>query len=87
MNREYNKEELLRENEEYLSQIISGSPVPTFVIDNNHIVTHFNKACESLTNIKAKDIIGTKDQWKAFYKKERPVMADFILDGASDNSI
>ena len=87
MNREYNKDELLRENEEYLSQIISGSPVPTFVIDNNHIVTHFNKACESLTNIKAKDIIGTKDQWKAFYKKERPVMADFILDGASDNSI
>ncbi len=87
MSCEYSKDELLKENKEYLSQIISGNPIPTFVIDNNHIVTHFNKACETLTNIKAVDIIGTKEQWKAFYKEERPVMADFILDGASDNSI
>ncbi len=87
MNNEYSKEEILRENKEYLSQIISGSPIPTFIIDKNHIVTHFNKACEALTKIKSEDIIGTRDQWKAFYKEKRPVMADFILDGESDNNI
>ncbi len=87
MNNEYSNEDILRENKEYLSQIIAGSPIPTFVIDKNHIVTHFNKACEALTKIKSKDIIGTRDQWKAFYKENRPVMADFILDGASDNNI
>lgn len=87
MNSPTNKEEILKESREYLSQIISGSPIPTFVIDNNHIVTHFNKACETLTGINAEDIIGTGNQWKAFYKSKRPVMADFILDEASDEKI
>ncbi len=77
----------LQETPEYLSEIVSGNPIPTFVIDKNHRVTHFNKACETLTGIPAGDIIGTKEQWRAFYKEERPVMADFILDGASASNI
>lgn len=73
-------EKFIRDSKEMLSQMISGSPIPTFVIDRNHRVTHFNKACEMLTGIPATDIIGTNQQWKAFYSKERPVMADIILD-------
>lgn len=70
----------LEESEKKLSQIVEGSSVPTFVIDNNHTVTHWNRACENLTGVSAHEVIGTGKQWSAFYSKERPVMADLILD-------
>ncbi len=63
-----------------VTQMVDGSPIPTFVIDRNHVVTHFNKACERLTGINACDMVGTRHQWKAFYAEERPVMADMILE-------
>ncbi|MBW2646790.1 MAG: PAS domain-containing protein [Deltaproteobacteria bacterium] len=73
-------EEALRENEQRLSQIVQGSSIPTFVIDTNHIITYWNKACENLTGISASEMIGTPKQWLAFYSAERPVMADLIVD-------
>jgi len=73
----------LRESEERLSQIIKGSSAPTFVINNSHVVTHWNKACESLTGITASEVIGTDKQWTAFYSKKRPVIADIIVDKAT----
>ena len=78
---------ILEASQEQLSPIIAGSPIPTFVINSDHITTHFNHACENLTGLSAKDIIGTQDQWKAFYSKKRPVMADFIMDHASEQKI
>jgi sigma-B regulation protein RsbU (phosphoserine phosphatase) len=66
----------------FLSQIVEGSPIPTFVIDKDHRVIHWNRACENLTGIPEEDIIGTNRQWLAFYSKERPVMADLVVDGA-----
>lgn len=73
--------QVLSRNEKMLSQIIQGSSIPTFVIDKNHVVTHYNKACENLTGIRASEMIGTKNQWRAFYSEKRPVMADLIVDG------
>ena len=67
-----------------MSRIILSSAVPTFAIDRRHRVTHFNRACENLTGIRAEEIIGTRNQWQPFYATERPIMADFIIDGASD---
>jgi PAS domain-containing protein len=43
-----------------LSQIIEGSPVPTFVIDENHRVTHWNRACEAIFAVPAASIIGLR---------------------------
>ncbi len=80
-------EEALRKSEERHAQIIEGSPIPTFVIDNNHIITHCNKAFENLTDIPAKDVIGTQNQWMAFYSSSRPVLADLIVDNASEKEI
>lgn len=65
-----------------MSRIILSSAIPTFAIDQRHRVTHFNRACENLTGIRAADIIGTRRQWQPFYAKERPIMADFVVDGA-----
>ncbi|MFO8088921.1 MAG: PAS domain S-box protein [Desulfatiglandaceae bacterium] len=75
------------QNEISLSQILRGSPIPTFVIDTNHVVTHCNPAFEKLSGLAAKDLIGTKNQWLAFYPVARPVLADFIVEGATEEKI
>jgi PAS domain S-box-containing protein len=80
-------EEALRLREKRLFQILQETSIPTFVIDNNHTVTHVNRAYENLTGISAHEIIGTRKQWAAFYPKERPVMADLIVDNASEEEI
>jgi len=66
--------------ERLLTEIIQGNPVPTFVIDADHRVTHWNRACEIVIGVPANEMIGTRDQWRAFYKEPRPVMADLILE-------
>jgi len=59
-----------------------GSPVPTFVIDANHVVTHFNNACALALGIPADTVIGKKGIGRYFYGADQPVMADLIVDGA-----
>ncbi len=76
-----------RNAEEVLSKIIDGSSIPAFVISNQHKVTHWNTAIEALTGIKKDEIVGTDEQWRAFYTEQRPVMADLIVDGVSANEI
>lgn len=62
------------------SQIINGSPIPTFVLDRKHRISHWNKACETLTGMTAREMVGTTAQWRAFYDRPRAVLADLILD-------
>ena len=66
-----------------IAQILQKNLIPTFAIDQNHFVTHWNSACERMTGIAANTIIGTRKQWLAFYSKEKPVMADLIVDKAT----
>lgn len=75
---------LLKDEGDIKNKIIQCSPIPQFVIDKNHCVTHWNSALEKYSGIKAEKIIGTSQQWKAFYLFERPIMADLIVDGAID---
>lgn len=63
-----------------LVEKIQNSDLPIFAIDTNHVVTHWNKASELLTGIRAEDIIGTRNHWKPFYEKKQPVMADLVLN-------
>jgi PAS domain S-box-containing protein len=91
--RERKNKELVRKvgeisaKEQVMSQIINGSTIPTFVIDKDHILTHWNKALEHLTGYAAGEMIGTRNQWSPFYEKERPSMADVILDQADESQI
>ncbi len=70
-----------------LARIIDGSPIPTFTIDKQHRVTHWNTAIELLSGIKKDAMIGTEEQWRAFYTAKRPVMADLIIDQAPPEEI
>jgi len=80
-------EKMLKDSERELSQIVEGNSVPTFVIDKEHRITHWNKACENLTGISASEVIGTKRQWSPFYPKERLVMADIVVDKVPEEEI
>jgi PAS domain S-box-containing protein len=75
------KERALRESEQMMSAIVLGSPVPQFVIDKNHRVISWNRALEEYSGVKAQDVLGTTDTWRAFYDEARPVMADLLIDG------
>ncbi|MFA7303836.1 MAG: PAS domain S-box protein, partial [Methanoregula sp.] len=80
---ERNKAEgALKESENTLNAVIRGSPIPQFVIDSSHRVIHWNAALEEHSGINANEIIGTNQQWRAFYTHERPCMADLLVDGA-----
>ena len=59
-----------------------GSPVATFIINANHVVTHMNKACATTLGISAQAHLGKGSLGKVFYGYDRPVMADLIVDGA-----
>ena len=69
------------------SAIVDGSPIATFVINAAHEVTHWNRACEALTGMSAHQMLGTTQQWRAFYDVPRPVMADIVLDGAKEEAV
>ena len=77
-------EEKLRESEQRLHNVIQGSPIPTFVIGKEHKVLYWNTALEEITRIKAKEVIGTTQQWRAFYRTERPCLADLLVDQTLD---
>jgi PAS domain S-box-containing protein len=74
-------------SERILSQILDGSTIPTFVIDKDHKVTHWNRACETLTGYNARQMVGSSDHWKPFRSEQRPTMADLILDGVSQEEL
>lgn len=63
--------------------LLQGSPIPTFVIDETHTVILWNRACEHITGMGAAEVVGTNRHWKPFYPVARPAMADLIVSGAS----
>jgi PAS domain S-box-containing protein len=75
-----------RRDEQKLISIIHGSPIPTFVISKDHKIIYWNRALQALSNIKPREIIGTNQQWRAFYANQRPCLADLILDNKTDQN-
>jgi len=77
--------ETKRNLELFLAQIVDGDPVPTLVINAEHKVTHWNKACALITGVSAEQMIGTNRHWSAFYANERPIMADLVISADLEN--
>jgi len=74
----------LQKIEKELNQIIQGSMIPTFIINKDHIITHWNTACEELTGYPAYKLVGTDRQWVPFRSAKRPILADMVVDQSSD---
>jgi PAS domain-containing protein len=55
------QERLIREKKT-IEGIIEGSPIPTFVLNQEHKIILYNKACTELTGSTADEMIGTQKQ-------------------------
>jgi PAS domain S-box-containing protein len=77
--RENWQERLIREKKT-IEGMIEGSPIPTFVLNRDHKIILWNRACTELTGFAAGEMIGTEKQYIPFYNEKRPVIADLILD-------
>jgi PAS domain S-box-containing protein len=77
--------EALRQKK-YAEGIIYGSPIPMFVLDRDHRITYWNKACEDLTGHSAETMTGTDHQWRPFYRHKRPLLADLIMERDVDTT-
>ena len=77
----------LIESKKTLSQIIEGSTIPTFVLNKDHVVTHWNKALEKLTGARADKMVATTRPSTPFWGEERATMADVILDQIGEDEI
>jgi diguanylate cyclase (GGDEF)-like protein/PAS domain S-box-containing protein len=75
-------EDLLRDQKLLTEKLIRYSAVPIFVLDPQHRVTDWNRACEMLTGIPAGQMVGTANHWQAFYREKRPCLADIVIDAS-----
>lgn len=75
-----------RNDEQILRSIIQSSPIPIFVISTDHKIVYWNKALEGLSGIKAKEVLDTDQQWRAFYSSSRSCMADLIIKDKMANA-
>jgi len=77
-------EEILKEGEKRLHDILHGSPIPAFVIGKDHRILYWNQALERYSGIPAAEVVGTDQHWRAFYNARRPCLADLVLAGELD---
>ena len=73
-------EEVIKNSEQRLAQIINFLPDPTWVIDSKGEVVAWNQAMEKLTGISAADMVGKANYEYAlpFYGERRPVLIDLV---------
>ena len=75
-------EDQMRQQTSMIEAMLQNTATPIFVIDPQHRVITWNKACEKLTGIKAQEVVGTNRHWSGFYSQERPCLVDIVLDGS-----
>ncbi len=75
-------EEIVKNSEQRLGQIIDFLPDPTWVIDSAGKVVTWNQAMENLTGIAAADMVGKGNYEYAlpFYGERRPILIDLVRD-------
>ncbi|OGP69137.1 MAG: hypothetical protein A2Z73_05615 [Deltaproteobacteria bacterium RBG_13_60_28] len=71
--------EILREKKT-TEGILEGMPLPTFVIDRDHRISYWNRACEELTGYSRHEMVGTYRYSLPFYAPERPSMASLVVE-------
>ena len=57
------------EQRDFTDNLLQNSAIATFVLDADHRVLIWNRACEELTGVPASAMVGTNLQWKPFYER------------------
>ncbi len=74
------QQEALLAQIDFAEKLISNATAPIFVLDPQHRILFWNKACEELTGFPAGEMLGTDRQWEPFYHRRRPTLSDVIID-------
>jgi PAS domain S-box-containing protein len=74
-------EQEMRRQKKTAEGILRGTPIPMFVLDRNHRVMYWNRACEKLTGFSSREMVGKDHHWKPFYSHKRPLLADLVMEG------
>lgn len=76
----------LAESRRRLAQIIDSLPDPTFVIDPQGVVTAWNRTMESMTGVRAQDILGKGNYEYSLilYGVREPILVDIVRGAAAD---
>jgi PAS domain S-box-containing protein len=77
--RDREKSGALRESGRTIDNILRSFPLPTFILDRNHRVIHWNGACADLAGISESEILG-KRVWDGFFVDERGSVADILIE-------
>lgn len=77
--------EKVREQKALMEALLQNTATPIFVVNPQHRVLVWNKACEELTGVKATEVVGTNQHWRGFYDQERPCLVDLVLDESPPN--
>ncbi len=75
----------LAQQQAFAESLVQNSAVPTFVIGADHRTLIWNRACEELTGVRAEEMLGRNEAWRAFYPRQQPVLADLVIDGIGGN--
>jgi two-component system, cell cycle sensor histidine kinase and response regulator CckA len=71
----------IRQEREQLAAVLDGNPIPTVVIDKNHKVILWNRACENLTQVQREKVLDRPVNSKIFYPdQDRPLLMDLVLE-------
>jgi PAS domain S-box-containing protein len=73
------KSRSLIESKRYIDTILERFPFPTFVVDREHRVIQWNRACQRLTGISAEKVIGKKVP-NALWVDNQWSLADIIIE-------
>jgi len=79
------KSRMLGDAGRYVENIVERLPLPTFVVDRDHRVVQWNRACQEMTGIPAQETIG-KRVWEGFSVSEHGSLADSLLENPQELS-
>lgn len=64
----------------FAHQLMETLAIPIFVLDTDSRVMLWNRACERLTGVPAREVLGTRDHWRSFFEERRPTLADLLIE-------
>ncbi len=68
----------------FANKLLEMLAVPAFVLGTDCKVMIWNRACERLTGVPSREVIGTTGHLRSFYDTPRPSLADLVIQQRTD---